>query len=568
MAYLVLSRKWRPQRFEEIIGQEHITKVLQNAINLDRVSHAYLFSGPRGVGKTTTARVLAKALNCEKGPTPTPCLKCTNCEEITKGSSLDVLEIDGASNRGIEQVRDLRENAKLKPVKSRFKVYIIDEVHMLTEPAFNALLKTLEEPPEHVKFIFATTQPNKVPLTILSRCQRFDFKPLSVSVIKDKLVQILKEEGIEFSEEAVLKIAQASEGSLRDAESLLDQLICISDRRIDIDLINECLGVIESHLLSELVQALINCDERGALIKLDKLLAQGRDASQVLEQLILYFRTLLMMKILHPADLPNYLTPASLEIMEGQANQISKEELLFITDLLIQVQERAKYSYYPRLMLEVSFLKICWRVKYQLLPELIRGMEEAKETGEPEGAKPREALASVNKKPVVEVRHEGKGERKQIGDEVPTKTEEEATPKEGKEGPPQEPKVELKDVKAIWADIVKSIEEKKMSLASFLSNAELVSVDGGILKVKVKVNSHFHTELLEDKGNKGFLQELLRERLGKEIKVEYEIEGGEGEKQSKVQQILNNPKLRRISSLLNAKILRVIPELDEGGDAQ
>jgi len=231
-SYLVLARKWRPQLFEEVVGQQHITQTLQNAISQKRVAHAFLFTGARGVGKTSTARILAKALNCEKGPQINPCGQCTNCQEVTHGTSMDVIEIDGASNRGIDEIRELKENVRYTPAKSRYKIYIIDEVHMLTKEAFNALLKTLEEPPPHIIFIFATTEPHKIPATILSRCQRYDFKRIPFREVIGSLKRIVEEEKIQISQRGLLSIAQESEGSLRDAQSLLDQVIAYAGKNI------------------------------------------------------------------------------------------------------------------------------------------------------------------------------------------------------------------------------------------------------------------------------------------------------------------------------------------------
>ncbi len=250
MSYIVFARKWRPRDFDEVIGQEHVTVTLKNAISLGRIAHAYLFAGPRGVGKTTVARIFAKALNCEKGPTVKPCNVCASCKEVVSGNSIDVLEIDGASNRGIDEVRSLRENIRFSPIGSKFKVYIIDEVHQITSDAFNALLKTLEEPPPHVKFIFATTQPHKVPGTILSRCQRFDFKRITLDLIISKLKNIVSEEKIKIEEEVLFTIARAADGSMRDAEVLLDQLNCATEGKIKIKDASEMLGVIEQDMLS------------------------------------------------------------------------------------------------------------------------------------------------------------------------------------------------------------------------------------------------------------------------------------------------------------------------------
>src|SRR3989338_2505803 len=265
MSYQIFARKFRPQTFDEIIGQEPIAVTLKNAISKQRVAQSFLFTGSRGVGKTSTARILAKALNCEQGPTTTPCNQCGSCEEITKGTSLDVLEIDGASNRGIDEIRNLRENVKFKAAHGRYKVYIIDEVHMLTGEAFNALLKTLEEPPEHVKFIFATTEVHKVPLTILSRCQRFNFKRISTGEIAKKLKEVAKLEKIKVSEQALFLIAKASEGSLRDAESLLDQLASFGEGEVKEGDITFSLGLTDPEIYVSLLEAIKSRDGRRVL---------------------------------------------------------------------------------------------------------------------------------------------------------------------------------------------------------------------------------------------------------------------------------------------------------------
>src|SRR5512139_2944372 len=276
-SYLVLARKWRPQLFEEVVGQQPITQTLQNAILKKRVAHAFLFTGARGVGKTSTARILAKALNCEKDLQTNPCNQCTNCQEITHGNSMDVIEIDGASNRGIDEIRELRENVRYTPAKSTYKIYIIDEVHMLTKEAFNALLKTLEEPPPHIIFIFATTEPHKIPATILSRCQRYDFKRIPFKEVIESLKRIMGEEGNEISPRGLLAIARESEGSLRDAQSLLDQVIAYSGTNIHDEDVAEVLGLIDRKMLSDTIEAIADKDVERCMKVIEQVYHFGYD---------------------------------------------------------------------------------------------------------------------------------------------------------------------------------------------------------------------------------------------------------------------------------------------------
>ncbi len=307
--YVVVARRYRPQAFEELIGQEHVAQALSNAIATNRVGHAYLFTGARGVGKTSAARILAKALNCVDGPTAAPCNRCDICQSISAGDDVDVLEIDGASNRGIDEIRQLRQNVNVRPSRARFKIYIIDEVHMLTREAFNALLKTLEEPPEHVKFIFCTTEPTKIPITILSRCQRFDFAGISTRSIFERLRQIVAAEGVEAEPEALEVIARRAAGSMRDSQSLLEQLLAFAPERITVADVHGMLGTAGDERLAALVGHLVARNAAGALAELDAAAHEGVDVAQLIEQLFGYFRDCMVAAVGCPADAFLYASP-------------------------------------------------------------------------------------------------------------------------------------------------------------------------------------------------------------------------------------------------------------------
>lgn len=375
MEYLVLARKFRPQTFEDVVGQDHVVKTLRNSISHGRVAHAFLFSGPRGVGKTSVARILAKSLNCEKGPTATPCNSCSNCLEIINGSSLDVREIDGASNRGIDEIRELRENVKFAPVVSKYKIYIIDEVHMLTREAFNALLKTLEEPPAHVIFIFATTEIHKVPATIISRCQCYDFRRISVNEIAANLGEVAAKEGVKISTNALLWIAEAGDGSMRDAQSIFDQVISYSGMDIKDEDVEESLGLADRKYIFRISEAVLQRDAAACLIIIEEAYLAGVDMKHFYQTLIRHFRNLLLVKI--AADNCSYfdIAPEQVEKMKNQVQKISRETLQRFVEILISEETSFFRSQEPRIKMEAIIVRMAYLEPIIPLGEIISTIE-------------------------------------------------------------------------------------------------------------------------------------------------------------------------------------------------
>jgi len=373
--YVVVARRYRPQSFDELIGQDHVARALKGAIAAGRVGHAYLFTGARGVGKTSSARILAKSLNCIHGPTATPCNVCEICRDVTAGSDVDVIEIDGASNRGIEEIRTLRQNVNVRPSRARFKIYIIDEVHMLTREAFNALLKTLEEPPEHVKFIFCTTEASKIPITILSRCQRFDFAGIHIASIVERLAQIVEAEGVEAEPEALTILARRAAGSMRDSQSLLEQILAIGGERITAADVHALLGTAGEARLTTLVDHLLGRDAAAAISDLDSAANEGVDVGQMLEQLLGYFRDVMVAAVGCPPEALLHTAPAQHAHLVEAGRRAGLETVLAIMQIIDQTLSRMRYSTQSRTLVEMALVRIASLENLADLSELIQRLQ-------------------------------------------------------------------------------------------------------------------------------------------------------------------------------------------------
>jgi len=393
VSYQVFARKYRPQDFDSVIGQEHITQTLKNAIEQNRLAHAYLFVGPRGTGKTSTARILAKALNCVKGPTVTPCGDCDVCREIAQGNSLDVLEIDGASNNGVEQVRELRENVRFAPTRGKYKIYIIDEVHMLTPAAFNALLKTLEEPPEHVKFIFATTEPQKVLATILSRCQRFDLRRIPAPLIASHLQHIASHENFILEDSAANAIAKGAEGGLRDAESMLDQLVAFCGDTIREQDVLSVFGFTAQETVSNLCGHILAGESPEALAMVHDQAESGKDLSRLMSELISHLRDLLVARA-DPDGFKNELGEEALAALKLQAETITMDRLLELIEQFAAAETRMKWAPNKKLHFEIAVIKAIQTLGQTTLTEIIDTLAVLRGGGDPKLPAPKPAASA------------------------------------------------------------------------------------------------------------------------------------------------------------------------------
>ncbi|AZR74389.1 hypothetical protein BBF96_13935 [Anoxybacter fermentans] len=545
MGYLSLYRKWRPKTFDDLAGQKTVVKTLKNALINNRIAHAYLFCGPRGTGKTSTAKIFAKALNCEHGPTPDPCNKCFSCQQINSGRSVDVIEIDAASNRRIDEIRDLREKVKFSPSEGDYKVYIIDEVHMLTKEAFNALLKTLEEPPENVVFILATTEPHKVLSTIQSRCQRFDFSLLSIKDLKERLKYICEQEGISITDSALNLIARTAEGGMRDAISILDQAIAFSGDKVTIDDVNTILGKVDQQILAEIVNIISNHDTKAGLKLINEIVDQGKDMNQFVKDMIFYFRDLMLIK---ECGLQNNLIDLPDELKEELADQASKfsiRDLLRILEILTETDQKLKFASQPRLLLEMTMIKLASPETDTSMANIINRLARLEEIVEKRKSvfqKPEEVLTGKERKEedkaVVErnrIEKETESQQKDVKEnqldyeaQIESKKRTENT--EVNEGPT----ISMGEMEKYWEVTMNLLNKnaKTRKLRAFLLVCRPYKIIGNTLYIIFPRESTFHKTNAEKEID--LLERALKKVIGQSFKVVCIFEGEEAITKQKI----------------------------------
>lgn len=534
MTYQVFARKYRPQTFTEVVGQDPIISTLKNSIKESRVAQSFLFSGTRGVGKTSTARILAKALNCLNPDSQDPCNQCEQCQDITDGRSMDVLEIDGASNRGIDDIRNLRENVKFKPANAKFKIYIIDEVHMLTTDAFNALLKTLEEPPSHVKFIFATTELHKVPSTILSRCQKFEFRKVPASKLVAKLKEILVDEKIEADEKSLYAIARSAEGSLRDAESLLDQIVSFSQGSISYEKTREALGQPDEEIYITLIDAILKKNTKDCLETFTPLALEGKDMHQLSQGLTEMFRTMLILKAAGRCESLFSVAAETLDELETRAKIFSKEDLLSLNVQWQKLLSELRRNPNPHMAVETFLIKACLREELQPLSEILEILNASASPLAKSAVQPsqvtRAPLQTSRPAPQAVAPRSVAPSRPTTQTVSPKPATPTKTPTQTSQDPSQTTATavdirpfDLSRVEEAWGDILEAVKMKKISCGSFLAEGEPISTADTTLTVGLAEESKLHCEVLDKVENKILIQEVLASYFGPDIQISFVI---------------------------------------------
>lgn len=550
MAYLALYREWRPKKFKDMVGQEHVTKTLTNAIMQEKVAHAYLFSGPRGTGKTTTAKVLAKALNCEQREGVEPCNHCSTCLSIDQGNAMEVLEIDAASNRGIDEIRDLREKVRLSAGESKFKVYIIDEVHMLTTEAFNALLKTLEEPPERVVFILATTEVHKIPLTILSRVQRFEFHRIPLEQIINRLEQVCQKIGREVDHEALMVIAQKSEGGLRDALSILDQCLLL-DGKLGVEQVYQVLGMVGEDFSSKLVDQLLTQKYAETLQLLAEGINQGRDPRQIIRELLEYLRQALIFASTRQYP---HIAPHLKERLASQCEEISLKRLLQWIGILLQGESQLKYTTNARLAAELLLVQVIYdsqKVPFNGSDEVTRRLQELEQeirklssgqaigrgpAEQAKGVKPKGGSSNIPKQPTSDILSP-QGENK----EVATSSQ-------------SHPGLTIQQIEDRWAEVLEQVRRLKKSTHAFLMEGKPYDLQGNELVIVFKEGLSFHRDKVNQVENRETIEKVLKGIFGSLLAIRNVLEN-ELEKDKSSVETVDNPVVKKATDFFGADLV-------------
>ncbi len=520
MSYTVLARKWRPQIFDDLTGQETFVTTIKNAISNKKVVHAYLFSGPRGVGKTSAARILAKALNCSQGPTTEPCGKCPNCRAITDGSYVDVFEIDGASNNSVEDVRELRESVKYAPSHGKYKVYIIDEVHMLSQSAFNALLKTLEEPPSHVIFVFATTEPKKVPSTILSRCQHHAFRKIPKTKIKERLLKISQAENIAIKETAVEMIARTADGSMRDALTILDQASSFSDDITEKEL-QILLGLPETGIILNLSDTILSGDIPETLSIIKEITERGYDLRPIIKELVEHFRNIAVVKIVQKPDEFLEFTEEEIQNLQRQASLITTEEITLLLTELLRLESEVRSAMNPRYSLELGLLRTSFIKGMTSINELLKKLENAENHHIPSANKTEES-SDYKKKSLTDTRD----------------------------------KPVISDKTTLWSDVIEKLKSRDPLLVCKLAEAKVMD----ITNKELTIGFNGGMSVLSDsvKKNASLIETVIRDITGNKLRLKI-IPLSEGAKNINEvkEKVFSDPLIKNVMELFNGKLLEV-----------
>lgn len=526
MAYTALYREWRPKTFEDVIGQEHITTTLKNQILNDRIAHAYLFCGTRGTGKTSTAKVFAKALNCLNLKDGEPCNECENCKRINEGLLMDVTELDAASNNGVDKIRDIIDDAKYPPQEAKFKIYIMDEVHMLSTGAVNAFLKTLEEPPKNVIFILATTDPQKLPITILSRCQRFDFKRIGNETIVNRLRTIVDAKGVFAEDKSLQLIARVSDGAMRDSLSILDQAIAMGDGKVDYDELVGMLGLVTNEYLFQIVSACIERDVEKSMQIIDKIVYAGKDVYLFIKDLIAHYRNLLMVKVTNNPEEVLDMALENIQLLKDQAERIRVEEIMRCIRIFQECESDAKATKQARLYLELSVIKVC-KIQYDTSNEVI--------------------LARINK--LEGALKSGKIQVSQVSakGETPVSAEQPkkavaTQPKKVVDNTPidENSNLTLDDIKRSWKDILENFRNRRlMILYASVSTGKPIACAGGIITINYDSQYSFNKDRLEKPENNKMVNEVFSEILKSRVRVQFSVDAGEEKVQTAEEKLVD-----------------------------